>query len=482
MNTKLSELIAALPEASADLEMGAVPSQEQLEAIFADLALKPVPARSLHRLWTTGELSVQIALGYLALWMRHFFSTANTQKRRRMETNLRLALETFHRLSYLRGAMTKLGQAAANLPVILPHDMLETLERLHFDVPPMHFSLLREMVRNELGKEPEEIFASFEKKPFAAASLGQVHLAVLKTGERVAVKIQYPGIARTIDADFRNLSALLFPMRITKDWAAIRAQFEEIRRMLNQEVDYVQEAESTRRARDLFRPEDGVVVPKVYSEYSTQRLLTTEYVPGLHLQQFLATRPSQAVRNGFGTKMFMASFRMCYADMNYVDPHSGNYLFLKDGRLGLIDFGCIQYFNEQERKLLRFGERIADGEPGAVRELTKLTFGLTDREIETTEYLSLAEESCRWALEPLRQKGPFDFGDESHLKRGLDFVARTIRSGCMRSHPVWVYHNRSVFGLKALLFRLGAQVNAKGVISSERDRAGLSPGSAKIYS
>jgi aarF domain-containing kinase len=482
MNTKLSELIAALPEASADSEMGGVPSQEQLDAIFADLALKPVPVRSLHRLWTTGELSVQIALGYFALWMRGWFSSADARKRHHMETNLRLALETFHRLSYLRGAMTKLGQAAASLPVIFPKDIIETLDRLHFDVPPMHFSLLREMVGNELGKEPDEVFATFEKRPFAAASLGQVHLAVLKTGERVVVKIQYPGIARTIDADFRNLSALLFPMRLGRDWAAIQAQFEAIRRMLKQEIDYVQEAESTRRARDLFRPEDGIVVPEVYSKYSTQRLLTTEYIPGLHLQQFLAAKPSQAMRNGFGTKMFVASFRMCYADMNYADPHSGNYLFMNDGRLGLIDFGCIQHYNAEERRLLRFGERIVDGDPGAVRELAKAAFGLNDREIETTEYLALTEESCKWMMEPLQHNGPFDFGDEAHLKRGIDFVARTIRKGFMRSHPVWVYHNRSVFGLKALLFRLGAQVDANAVISAERDRAGLGPGSPKIYS
>ena len=475
MNTKLNELIAALPKEGADAGTGNVLFQLQLEAILSDLALKPVPYGSLHRLWITGELSVQIALGYFALWMRGWFANADARKRQRMETNLRLALETFHRLSYLRGAMTKLGQAAANLPVILPKDIIETLDRLHFDVPPMHFSLLREMVRNELGKDPEDVFASFEKQPFAAASLGQVHLAVLKSGERVAVKIQYPGIARTIDADFRILGALLFPMRLGKDWAAIKAQFEEIRRMLNQEVDYVQEAESTRRARDLFRPEDGIVVPKVYSEYSTPRLLTTEYIPGSHLQQFLATKPSQKVRNEFGTKMYRVWFRMYYASMNYADPHSGNYLFMKDGRLGLIDFGCIQHYNAEERRLLRFGEGVLYGEPGVIRELTKATFGLNDRELETTEYLSLAEESCRWILEPLRQKGPFDFGDESHLKRGLDFVRRTIQKRCMRTHPVWIYHNRSVFGLKALFFRMGAQIDANAVISAERDLAGLTP-------
>ena len=135
-----------------------------------------------------------------------------------------------------------------------PEQVAETLDRLHFEAPPMHYPLIREVVRNELGKEADELFLSFEKEAFAAASLGQVHRARLKSGEPVAVKIQYPGIARTIDADFRNLSALVLPLRLGKAWESQKAQFEEIRRMLHQEVDYLQEAESQRLAGELSGP------------------------------------------------------------------------------------------------------------------------------------------------------------------------------------------------------------------------------------
>jgi aarF domain-containing kinase len=128
-----------------------------------------------------------------------------------------VALKMVHRFGYLRGAATKLGQALANLPSIIPDQMLETLDRLHWDAPPMHFLLLRELLSDELGEDPEKIFGSFEKDAFAAASIGQVHRARLKSGEHVAIKVQYPGIARTIDADFRTLGALLFPARLGKD-------------------------------------------------------------------------------------------------------------------------------------------------------------------------------------------------------------------------------------------------------------------------
>jgi aarF domain-containing kinase len=203
MSVNLSELLAALPDDDPS-SLAANPewAQERLRQILADLAQRPAPVGSLHRLWTMSELSVQIALAYLALWTRKWFVGAETSQRQLMETNLRVGLKTFHRLGYLRGAMIKLGQAAGNMPHVLPDQVAETLDRLHFDSPPMHYSLIREVVRNEFGKDPEEMFLNFEKQAFAAASLGQVHRARLKSGEEVAVKIQYPGIARTIDADF----------------------------------------------------------------------------------------------------------------------------------------------------------------------------------------------------------------------------------------------------------------------------------------
>jgi aarF domain-containing kinase len=468
MDVNLSELLAALPEDDPSSSANADLAQERLREILADLAQRPVPVGSLHRLWTLSELSAQIALAYVALWMRRWFADADASKRRLLETNLRVALKLFHRLGYLRGAMTKLGQAAGNLPGILPAQVADILDRLHFDVPPMHYPLIREVVRNEFGKDPEELFLSFEKEAFAAASLGQVHRARLKSGEPVAVKIQYPGIARTIDADFRNLSALLLPLRLGKDWESAKAQFEEIRRMLNQEVDYVQEAESVRLASALFRAEDGIFVPQVYPEYSGKRVLTTDYVQGLHLPEYLATNPTQASRNAFGTKMYIAWFRMYYAFMTYADPHPGNYLFLADGRLGLIDFGCVQHYGSEERELVRLAERMTYEDSNILREVVQRVCGVTANDPEFPDYVRTMEESLNWMMEPVRQPGAFDFGDEGHFQRGVDWFTRVVRSRKTRSHPMYVYWNRSIFGFKALLYRLRAQVDVHAVLRQER--------------
>ncbi len=267
----------------------------------------------------------------------------------------------------------------------------------------MHYPLIREVVRNEFGKGAEEMFASFEKEAFAAASLGQVHRARLKSGEPAAVKIQYPGIARTIDADFRNLSALLLPLQLGKDWEAVKSHFEEVRRMLNQEVDYVEEAESTRLAGELFRPGDGIAVPQVYSDYSGKRVLTTEYMQGLHLTDYLATNPTQASRNAFGTKMYIAWMRMYFAFMPHADPHPGNYLFLSDGRLGLLDFGCVQRYGPEEREIMRMADRMAYEDPSLMPEVIRRVCGVSVGDPEYPEYLKMMKESCDWGMEP---RGP----------------------------------------------------------------------------
>jgi aarF domain-containing kinase len=461
MNPRVSDLIAALSEGEAGARSGDELSQENLKELLAELSRRPVPVGSLHRLWSLGELSGQVALAYFALWMRQWFASAEVRKRAVLETNLRVALKMFHRLGYLRGAIMKLGQTFGSFPDIVPAQFVEMLDRLHFEAPPMHFSLMRELVRNELGKDPEELFAAFDTEAFAAASLGQVHLARLKSGEQVAVKIQYPGIARTIEADFRNLGALLFPARLGKDWEYLSRQFEDVHRMLQQETDYEREAESLGRARGLFKPEEGIVVPQVYAEYSTKRVLTMEHIPGVHLDDFLATNPSQELRNQFGAKMYLSNFRMYYARMNYADPHSGNYLFMSDRRLGLIDFGCIQNYGEEECELIRLSEKSMAGDPGVLREVFRRGANMNDQDFANEEHVALMRESHSWMCEPLRKEGSFDFGNLEHLQRGIHWFVGLTRKRYTRSHPMYIYFNRSVFGLRALLYRLRAQVDVR---------------------
>src|SRR5262249_30359188 len=156
--------LAALPEDDAHAEpVGTGPLQE----LCAALARTPTPTGSLRRLWALGGLQAQIALAYAAYWLRGWVSRSDEQQQRLLDTQLRVALRVLGTMGYLRGAVMKVGQMLASYPGLVPEQFADLLATLHFQAPPMHFSLLREQVREELGKDTEDLFESFETTAFA---------------------------------------------------------------------------------------------------------------------------------------------------------------------------------------------------------------------------------------------------------------------------------------------------------------------------
>jgi len=331
----------------------------------------------------------------------------------------------------------------------------------------MHFALLRELVRDELGQDPEDAFGSFDTSAFAAASLGQVHRAALKSGERVAVKIQYPGIARSIRADFRALGALLQPLHLTRAWNGVKAQFEDVRRVVERETDYEKEAEALRLGRSLFGEDDKIVVPRVFDELSTRRVLTMEYVEGSHIHEFLATNPSQELRDHFGSKIYEAGARLYFAGkLLYADPHPGNYRFSANGRLGFIDFGCLRPYTDDEWELCR---RVDEGVRGirdiplVARELS----GLEENEEADPAVLQMLADWCRWIWRPYQIDEPLDFGDEKYLREGMTLVTKLASTRFTGGIPMSPFTARWYFGTVAMLYRLRARVNVHAIYNRE---------------
>jgi predicted unusual protein kinase regulating ubiquinone biosynthesis (AarF/ABC1/UbiB family) len=464
MSTTTLELLGELPFENGPRALNA----PDLAELFAKLSHRPVPTSALHRLWKLSGLHAQVGLAYLAHWTRSWFQSADARQRDLMETHLRAALKVLETMGYLRGAVMKLGQAGANFPDILPEQFADTLSRLHFEAPPMHYSLVREYLHDELGGDPEEIFAEFETTAFAAASLGQVHRARLKSGERVAVKVQYPGIARTIRADFRNLHAVLFPFRLSRDWDNLQGQFEEVQRMFDLETDYESEAAFLREARGMFREDDGIVVPRVCDAHSTRRVLTMEYIDGRNFYDFLASNPPQEVRNRYGELYMRAVARLLYAGrMEYGDPHPGNLLFLEDGRLGLIDFGCMRTFNDEEWDYMRIADHATTGSREDVIVAMKRGMDLTEAEWDDRELMDVSMEYCRWFWQPLVYEGAFDYSDGSQLRRCAELIQRFGEHASPKQKPVNVFIQRGVLSGWSLLYRLGARVRVKQICDEE---------------
>jgi predicted unusual protein kinase regulating ubiquinone biosynthesis (AarF/ABC1/UbiB family) len=459
MNADLQQLLAAFPRDDAD--DGALPR--------ALVTQRAIPTGRLARLWTLGTMQAQIAIAYGAMWMRSLLGGAQEDL---VETHLAAAAKLVGGMLYLRGAVMKVGQAMAAYPNLVPEEIAATLDCLHFDAPPMHFSLVREHLENELDRSIAEAFAEFDERAFAAASLGQVHRARLRSGELVAVKIQYPGIAATIDSDLRNLATVIAPLRFTRDWENITAQLEDIRAVLSAEVDYLAEADNIERAQSLFAHEDGIVIPRVFRDYSTSRVLTMELLGGQHVDAWLSRNPSQSERDAFGSKIYTAAFRFYYAGRSdYADPHPGNYFFLEDGRLGVVDFGCVRGYTDEEWALLSDIDQSFYLGRQAARDAMVRYCDLSPSESRDEKRMALLEESYRWSVEPLLQP-LFDFGDPEHMRMGIDIMARAVACRYTRAHPMQIYLSRTLLGLRSLLLRMRARVPVRAIHEAELRQSG----------
>lgn len=466
----VAELMAALPEPIEDV--GAQPQGPQPE-LLESWSMRPVPVGWFRRMRLLGTLQAKIGAAYLFHWLRGWFKDAKENERLLAETHWRTAIRVLDSMSYLRGATMKVGQTLANFPAIVPQEFVETLERLHFEAPPMHWSLLREMVHNELGDDPETLFASFDKKAFAAASLGQVHRATLKTGEEVAVKIQYPGVARTIREDFRNLFLFMLPARLGRDWQNTKDQFEDLRLRLERETDYELEAETTQKVRKLFREDDGVVVPRVFPQYSTSRVLTMERLPGVHLDEFLARNPSQELRNEFARKITRAWYRMMFAGRTMqADVHPGNFLFMEDGRIGVIDFGFMLEFDDTLWELMRKIDRpLTTGRREDLRDAMKEWNWIED-EAQDKDRLELMIRFADWNWRSRFCYCEFDFGDEADFREGVDLFIEMVRKRYSRSRACTPVISRQNFGLRSMFYKLKARFAVAPLAEEEVKAAG----------
>jgi predicted unusual protein kinase regulating ubiquinone biosynthesis (AarF/ABC1/UbiB family) len=269
------------------------------------------------------------------------------EARRRMGEEVTKTAEAMLKtLGEMKGLPLKLGQMASYIDGLAPpgyeERFQETLKKLLDKAPPLSAEAAAQMVLSELGAAPEETFGSWEREPFAAASIGQVHRAVTKGGEPVAVKVQYPGIDKAIENDLKSISLLESMMSPVTRKLNAKQTVDEIRSVFMSELDYAREAEMADIFRHINADDADVFVPRVHHSLSTKRVLTTELVKGIGYSEFCETG-SQEARNRAGATIWRFTLRsMLRYGMLYADPHPGNYRFLPDGRVAFLDFGCVK--------------------------------------------------------------------------------------------------------------------------------------------
>lgn len=251
-------------------------------------------------------------------------------------------------LGELKGAVMKVGQMASIAQDVLPKELSDALGKLQREAPPMEYEVIAAQIERELGDAPERLFARFEREPFAAASIGQVHRATTDDGRDVVVKVQYPGVEDAVDSDLAQLKIALRASGIVNvGREALNASFKEIRARLHEELDYTNEAQNVRLFRDFHVGRHAfMVLPEVVGERSAKRVLTLTYEGGDHLTELIAKGYTQAERDALGRNLFgMMCSQVFELGIIHADPNPGNFAFRRDGTIVLYDFGCAKWLS-----------------------------------------------------------------------------------------------------------------------------------------
>ncbi|MGC2064336.1 MAG: AarF/UbiB family protein [Thermodesulfovibrionales bacterium] len=324
----------------------------------------------------------------------------------------------------MKGVMIKVGQFLSSRKDFLPDEYIEELSELQDQVPPHDFLEIRQRIIDELGSAPEDIFSEFSKEPIAAASLGQVHRAVLKDGREAAVKVQYPGIEKIIETDIKMFEVLIKLMRGRLGWINLRVLHEEFSRIIRGELDYVQEGRNAERFRMNFSADKRVVIPRVYWDFSRGKVLTLEFVGGIKITECAAIKAS-----GMDCGSLVNLLVETYARMIFIhgffhgDPHPGN-IFVGEGpTIVFVDFGMVQTITDATRRnLRRYANAIVDNDAaGIVEALEKMGFLIEDADYGViTEVTQDLIDKYRYSTpEELKSLDVDDIGEEINNVRGV---------------------------------------------------------------
>ncbi len=370
------------------------------------------------------------------------------------------------RLARLRGAAMKIGQLVSlQGEDVLPPEFAQALAMLRSQAAPMPAKQLRGVLGREYGKGWERRFATFDAEPIAAASIGQVHRAITPDGRDLALKIQYPGVARSIASDVDNVAVLLRLFNLLPVDLDVAGLAAEAKRQLAQEADYISEARFLERYARLVADEPALFVPRVHWDLTTPRVMAMDFVEGEPLD-VLADAP-QSRRDTVGALLERLLFRELFEfRVMQTDPNFANYLYQPEsGRVALLDFGATQRFRAGfAANYARITRGVIDGDRGAVaREAIRIGYAAAD---DAPERLQAVVDVVFLVCEPLRHPGKYDFprSDLPLRVRTLGFEL-AFRRGLLRAPPPeTIFLHRKLVGSFLLLARIGARVDAHALV------------------
>jgi predicted unusual protein kinase regulating ubiquinone biosynthesis (AarF/ABC1/UbiB family) len=423
-----------------------------------------IPTSKIERATKLVQTGAKVGVNYL----KYYGEKMVNSDLNRDKLNEDNAEDIYDGLKTLKGSALKVAQMLSMDKSFLPQAYVEKFSLSQFSVPPLSAPLVVKTFKTNFGKSPYEIFDEFNPFSVNAASIGQVHLAV-KDNKRLAVKIQYPGVADSISSDLALVKPIAVRMFNLKGKDSDK-YFKEVEDKLTEETNYLLELKQSQEVSLACGKIENLIFPNYYPEYSSEKIITMDWMTGIHISEFAKKNADQVVADKIGQSLWdFYMYQIHILRKVHADPHPGNFLVNEENRLVAIDFGCMKvipnefyvpYFELIDKKVINdkqlFSEKLFELE----------ILRVDDSEEEVAYFTSLFYDLLSLFTQPFQSEN-FDFSDEEFFeniaKLGERFSKDTNlrKMNGNRGSKHFIYMNRTFFGLYNLMFDLRAKIVVK---------------------
>ncbi|CAM3902377.1 AarF/ABC1/UbiB kinase family protein [Flavobacterium cucumis] len=419
-----------------------------------------IPTSKIQRASKLIQTGAKVGVNYLKYYGDKITKTEEEAKESLNKNN---AADIYDSLKQLKGSALKVAQMLSMDKNILPRAYVEKFSLAQFSVPPLSAPLVNKTFKNYFGKQPNEIYDTFNATSINAASIGQVHQAT-KDGKKLAVKIQYPGVAESISSDLALVKPIAIKMFNIKGKDSDK-YFKEVEDKLIEETNYINEVKQSIEMAEACQNIPNLIFPKYYPEWSSEKIITMDWMTGEHLSEFTAHNTDAEKSNILGQTLWdFYMYQMHNLRKVHADPHPGNFLITKDTKLVALDFGCIKevpndfyvpYFELAKKENLNNPEFFQS----KLYELEILRKEDTKEEVEF--FTEMFHELLSLFARPFHAE-EFDFSDEEFFGQIADLGERYSKNTELRNmngnrgSKHFIYINRTFFGLYNLMHDLKA--------------------------
>ncbi|WP_452597277.1 ABC1 kinase family protein [Pontimicrobium sp. MEBiC01747] len=417
-----------------------------------------IPTSKIQRATKLVQTGAKVGVNYLKYYGDRLTKTEDESKERLNENN---AEDIYNGLKTLKGSALKVAQMLSMEKSILPQAYVEKFSLAQFSVPPLSPPLVTKTFKKYFGKLPTEIYDKFKATSVNAASIGQVHLAE-KYGKKLAVKIQYPGVADSIASDLALVKPIAIKMFNIRGKDSDK-YFKEVEDKLREETNYLLEIKQSKAIVEACKHIPNLKFPEYYEALSSERIITMDWMEGEHLSEFTAHNTDEALANKLGQALWdFYMYQIHVLRKVHADPHPGNFLIAKDEKLIALDFGCMkavpEYFYTPYFELAK-PEVINDTKQFEEKMYALEILRKDDTKAEIEFFSNMFFEMLSLFTKPFHNE-TFDFSDETFFNAVAELGERYSKNTELRKmngnrgSKHFIYINRTFFGLYNLMFDL----------------------------